>query len=300
MQAILDDKHIYTFNPTMKPALSIKAPETVVFTTIDAFGGQITSEETNLEGFDPTRINAATGPVSVSRAEPGDTLVVHIQRIDLPNQGAIVTGKGLGVLGHGMANTAVKILPIEGDDVCFNDLRLAVAPMIGVIGVSPERETYPTRTAHRHGGNLDTKEIGEGSTVYLPVFQPGAMLAMGDVHAVMGDGEVCVSASEVSSQVTVHITVITGQQLTWPVVETEDGFYILVSLPSLDEAILNATTEAVTLLQRVLHLSFEEAYMLASLAVDIRISQLVNPNKTAKAFIPKTLVGEGAFQRARV
>lgn len=282
----------------MKPALSVEAPETVVFTTIDAFGGQITSENDDLEGFDPTHVNAATGPVFIPGAKPGDTLVVQVRRINLPKEGVIVTGEGLGILGEEMKDRAVKILPIEGEEVYFNDLRLAVSPMIGVIGVAPETGIYPTRTAHRHGGNLDTKEIGEGSSVYLPVFQTGAMLAMGDVHAVMRDGEVCVSASEVSSQVTVEITVAAGQQQNWPVVENDEGFHILVSLPSVDEAFPEATREAVAFLRKVLKLTSEEAYMLASLAIDVRVSQLVNPNRTAKAFIPKKLVGEGAFWRA--
>ena len=137
---------------------------------------------------------------------------------------------------------------------------------------------------------MDTKEIGVGSTVYLPVFQAGAMLAMGDVHAVMGDGEVCVSACEVAAQITVQVDRIEGRCLHWPMVETDSAVHILVSLPTIAEALSEATRQAVAFLQKVRGLSKEEAYMLASLAVDIGISQLVDPNKTAKASIPKSIL----------
>lgn len=289
MKAISRDHHIYAFSPKMKPGLSIEAPETVVFETADAMGGQVQTEQDQLFSVDFSKINPATGPVSIKGAQPGDTLVVQVQGIELPQQGVIVTGPGMGVLGDEMKTHATKILPIKNGFVRFDNLLLPVAPMIGVIGVATETEAFPTGTAHRHGGNMDTKEIGEGATVYLPVFQRGAMLAMGDVHAVMGDGEVCVSACEVPSRITVEIDVIKGKAMKWPVVETKDGMYILVSLPTIEQALREATREAAAFLGERQELSLEEATMLASLAVDIRISQLVDPNKTAKAFVPKAL-----------
>jgi len=289
MKAISHDHHIYAFAPKMKPGLSIEAPETVVFETADAMGGQIQTEQDQLFSVDFSKINPATGPVSIKGAQPGDTLVVQVQGIELPEQGVIVTGPGMGVLGDEMKTHTTKILPIKNGFVQFDNLLLPVAPMIGVIGVATETEAFPTGTAHHHGGNMDTKEIGEGATVYLPVFQRGAMLAMGDVHAVMGDGEVCVSACEVPSRITVEIDVIKGKAMKWPVVETKDGIYILVSLPTIEEALVEVTREAAGFLSERQQLSFEEATMLASLAVDIRISQLVDPNKTAKAFVPTAL-----------
>ena len=295
MKAISRDHHIYTFSPTMKPALSIEAPETVVFETTDALGEQIQTEHDRLFSVDFSKINPATGPVSIKGARPGDTLVVQVQGIELPQRGVIVTGPGMGVLGDELKTHATKLLPIENGFVQFDSLALPVEPMIGVIGVATDTEAFPTGTAHRHGGNMDTKEIGTGATVYLPVFRRGAMLAMGDVHAVMGDGEVGVSACEVSSRITVEIDVIKGKAMKWPVVETEDGIYILVSLPTIEQALIEATREAAAFLSDKHRLSLEEATMLASLAVDIRISQLVDPNKTAKAFIPKVLFGGRIF-----
>lgn len=290
MKTIPSNRHIYAFAPDLAPVETIALGESVCFDALDALGGQVRTETDILSGLDFDRINPATGPVRIEGVEPGDTLVIQVVSVDMENQGAIVTGPGLGVLADEIENHATRILPIRNGIVHFGDLALAAKPMIGVIGVASESGSYPTGTAHRHGGNMDTKEIGIGTTVYLPVFQDGAMLAMGDVHAVMGDGEVCVSACEVAARITVQVDRVNGRCPQWPMVETETAVHILVSLPTVEEALVEATRQAVALLQRARGLSKEEAYMLASLAVDIGISQLVDPNKTAKASIPKSVL----------
>lgn len=290
MKTISSSQHIYAFHPDLKPTATINTGDVVCFDALDALGGQVRVETDILAGLDFNRVNPATGPVQIEGVLPGDTLIVRIDAIDMEDQGAIVTGPGLGVLGDEIEHHATRILPIRDASVYFGELALVARPMIGVIGVAPATDSFPTGTAHRHGGNMDTKEIGVGSTVYLPVFQNGAMLAMGDVHAVMGDGEVCVSACEVSAQISVQCERLEGRCLDWPMVETDDAVHILVSLPTIEEALVEATRQAVTFLQAARVLGKEEAYMLASLAVDIGVSQLVDPNKTAKASIPKSIL----------
>lgn len=113
-----------------------------------------------------------TGPLSIEGAIPGDTLDIHIQKIELPERGAIVTGEGMGVLGDEVEGHTTKILPIRDGYIHFDDLKLPVSPMIGAIGVATGGEAFPTGSAHQHGGNMDTKEIREGATLYLHVFQP--------------------------------------------------------------------------------------------------------------------------------
>ena len=295
MKHIQADHYVYVFAPKMAAVETIDIPSELVFETIDALGGQTTSPQDRLTELDFSRVNPATGPVFIEGVKAGDTLIVRIKRIELPETGVIITGPGMGVLGDELTEYATKILPIRDGSVQFNDLQLPLAPMIGVIGVASESESYPTGTAHRHGGNMDTKEIGEGTTLYLPVFQEGGLLALGDVHAVMGDGEVCVSGCEISASVTVGLDIIKGRQMNWPVISTDEGIYIIVSLPTIDAALKEATREAVLFLKRKQQISCEEAAMLASLAVDVKISQLVDPNKTAKAFIPRMLAGVNPF-----
>jgi amidase len=292
MKTIPVDLQVYAFSDGMAAAVHAAPGERLVFEAQDALGGQVKTADDVLTELDFSRINPATGPVFVDGAEPGDTLVVRVVSIEPADVGAIVTGPGMGVLGDETPRHATRILPVEDGAVVFDDLRLPARPMIGVIGVAPSEGSYPTGTAHRHGGNMDTKEIVEGCTVYFPVAQAGALLALGDVHAVMGDGEVCVSACEVDARITVEIDVIKGRTAEWPIVELDDAVYVLVSLPTIQEALEEATRQAVKLLQAGRGLSHEDAYMLASLAVDIGVSQLVDPNKTAKARIPTAVLGK--------
>jgi len=290
MKTMPSQQHIYAFKSDLQAVETVALGSTVCFDALDALGGQVRSEADVLSGLDFDRVNPATGPLAIDGVDPGDTLVVRIHSIDMEAQGAIVTGPGLGVLGDEISEHRTRILPIRNGQVWFADLALEASPMVGVMGVAPATGSYPTGTAHRHGGNMDTKEIGVAATIYFPVFQSGGLLAMGDVHAVMGDGEVCVSACEVAARITVQVDRIVGRSIAWPMVETADAVHILVSLPTIEEALVEATRQAVDLLQRVQSLRKEDAVMLASLAVDIGISQLVDPNKTAKATIPKTIL----------
>ena len=285
------DRQVYAFSDGMVAAAYAAPGETLVFEAQDAFGGQVKTANDILAGLDFTRINPATGPVFVNGAEPGDTLVVRVVSIEPADSGAIVTGPGLGVLGNEIERHATRILSVEDGAVVFDGLRLPVRPMIGVMGVAPSDGVYPTGTAYRHGGNMDTKEIAEGCTVYFPVAQSGALLALGDVHAVMGDGEVCVSACEVDARVTLETDVIKERHADWPIVEIDGSVYVLVSLPTIQEALEEATRQAVKLLGMARSLSYEDAYMLASLTVDVGVSQLVDPNKTAKARISTDVLG---------
>lgn len=289
MRIVSRNDVIYAFSPHMKPSLSVRAGETVQFETLDALGGQVQNEK-DVMNLDFSKVNPATGPVFVEGAKAGKTLIVEIVDIRISSdRGVIVAEEGFGVLKNVVKGFRAKILPIRDGNVLFSDLSIPIKPMIGVIGVAPREEEFPTGTAHRHGGNMDTKEITIGSKLYLPIFQEGALLALGDVHAVMGDGEVCVSACEVPAIVTVRVDVL-DRTIEWPMVETDQDLYVLVSLPSLEKACEEATRVAVRLLSEARKLSFEDAYMLASLIVDVGISQLVDPNLTAKVRIPKSFL----------
>ena len=281
---------IYAFSENLTAVASVIPGTRVVFETLDALGGQVRSEEDFLSELDFNRVNPATGPVRIEGVEPGDTLVVRVIAIETAPTGVTVTGPGMGFLGDHAHAPATKVLPIRDGGVAFEELVLPAVPMIGVLGVAPHEGSFPTGTAHRHGGNMDTKEIGAGTSVYLPVGQSGALLAVGDVHAVMGDGEICVSGCETAARVTVEVDRIPGRSPHWPVLLTEEAAYILVSLPTIEEALREASLQGVRMIQRARESSFESAYMLASLAMDVCVSQLVDPNKTAKARIPRSIL----------
>lgn len=282
---------IYAMDKNNKPALTVKSGTQVEIDTFDCFQDQIQSEQTTFNAIDWNQINPATGPVYVEEAQPGDILKVTIDNIELGSQGVMVVGPELGVMGHRLDKFEVKIIPVKDDKAIFNEkIALPLNPMIGVIGVAPEGEAVNNGTPGAHGGNMDTKLITTGATLYFPVFQPGALFALGDLHAAMGDGEISVSGIEIPAKVKVTLEVIKGQSINHPILENEEGIATLVSKKLLDEAANVAVEEMIDLLQPQTDLSLAEFTMLMSAAGQAQISQIVDPLKTARFFVPRSIL----------
>ena len=165
-------------------------------------------------------------------------------------------------------------------------LRIPLRPMIGVIGVAPSDTDgpCPTNTPNKHGGNMDTHDIRKGSTLYLSVRQEGALFALGDCHALMGDGEVCFTGVEVPAKVTVRLSVVKNTVSTWPILETETSTMIIASATTLEEATQKSVSQTVDALAKVFDCMWEEAYILASIVVDVRISQVVDPKDRSHCY----------------
>ena len=283
MRTIRRENAVYAMNAQNTPVARAQDGDTLVFETADCFGGQIAKESDQLGALDWSRINPATGPVFVEGAMPGDTLKVEILSIVVAEQAAMVEAPGEGITGVAAQEENTKILPIENGFARFNTaLKLPLCPMIGVIGTAPADESIPTGTPSFHGGNMDCKRIGEGAALYLPVNVEGALLAMGDLHAVMGDGEVCVCGAEIAGEVTVRVSVVKGQPLPLPFLVTREHAMAIYSAEGLDAAAEGATLRMRAFLKEQVGLSAHEAGMLLSLAGDLRICQAVDPNKTCR------------------
>ena len=283
MLTIKRDTVVYAMSPDNVPAACVNSGDTLAFETLDCFSGQIAKPEDKLGTLDWSRINPATGPVYVEGAQPGDTLKVEILRIDLAPQAAIVEMPDGGITGLAAQEENVKLLPVQNGLVKLNEqITLPVKAMIGVIGTAPAEGAIATGTPDAHGGNMDCKRIGEGATLYLPVNVPGALLAMGDLHAVMGDGEVCVCGAEIAGVITVRVTVVQGANLPLPFLVTEDAAMAIHSAPGLDAAAEGATLRMRTFLIDQVKMLPHEAGMMLSLAGDLRICQAVDPNKTCR------------------
>jgi len=284
----------------MRPIERVKPGEVFKVETNDCFFRQIEKEDQLVTEVDFSRINPATGPIYIEGAQSGDILKVKILEIKLPEKGVIVTVPGEGILGDIVKEARTNIVEIKNGFCYLKGVKIPANPMIGVIGVAPSEEEgeYPTGSPWKHGGNMDTKDVTESSTLYFRVSQEGALLALGDCHAVMGDGEVCVAGCEINSEVMLKVDVIKSKEINWPIVETNDSMMIVVSGKNLEEASKEATRTAVEYLMKGLNLSWDDAYMLASLVVDLKISQLVDPNKTVRAVIPKNILSvEKLFEK---
>jgi amidase len=279
---------IYAFSKDNPPIKRVQSGEQLTIETYDCFQNQIRSNDTEINTIDWDQINPATGPIYVETASPGDILSVKIDRITLGNEGVMTVGPDLGVMGHRLQKFEAKMIPIENGKAIFNDrLHIPLNPMIGVIGVAPEGEPVSCGTPGPHGGNMDTKLITEGATLYFPVFTEGALFALGDLHAAMGDGEVGVSGIEIPAEVTVTLTVIKGHSINNPLLLSDEGIATIVSAPTLDEASKKAVEEMIDLLLPHTDLPINHLTMLMSAVGQAQISQIVDPLLTARFFVPK-------------
>ena len=292
MKNISGEKVIYNFSYDMEPIAKISPGETITIERNDCFFQQIFNEDQVLNEIDYDRLNPATGPIYVEGAEEGDLLQVKILSIDVKSKGVAAVVSGEGVLGKKVKNPIIKVINIDKNYAYFNDIKIPIDPMIGVIGVAPGKDdgTWATDSPWKHGGNMDTTDIKTGSTLYLPIRKEGALLALGDCHAIMGDGEICFTGLEVPANVTLEINLIKNKPIIWPMVETDTHTMIITSADTVDEAIYEATDRAVSFIEDSLNLTWEEAYMLTSLTVDIKISQLVDPKITVRAAIPNHIL----------
>lgn len=282
------DHIIYHFSKEQVPALRVTPPIALNVETLDCFSGQLCNPDDKIEQLDWERVNPATGPIFVEGAEPGDTLKITINHIDLDEKGIVCCLENEGVLGHMIQGTHLRIAPITGNSVKYLDFEIPVKKMIGVIGVAPAEGAINTGTPGPHGGNMDTIMITEGSSVYFPVFVPGALFALGDCHGAMGDGEIGVSGLEVPAQVNLSIELIKGKAPKYPMLADNENFAVIVSRPTVDEAISLATELMCSFLEeRMPAYSRPEIIMLMSLVGDVRISQVVDPEKTVRFVFPR-------------
>lgn len=275
VETLTCNKIIYAFSKENEPVKYVDPGTTVEIETYDCFENQVQSVDDKIEKIDWNRINPATGPIFVNGAQPGDILKVTINRLELADQGVIATGPGLGVMGHRINEFMAKIIPIENGQAIFNDkVKIPLNPMVGVIGVAPEGEPIPCGTPGAHGGNMDTKLIAEGATIYFPVFAKGALFALGDFHAAMGDGEVGGAGIEIPGKATVTFDVLKSGALRYPLLVNGEGIAFIVTAETIDEAVRVAAQEAIDFLLPFSDMSLAEMTTLMSAVGQTQISQI--------------------------
>lgn len=291
-----DSKTLFSFDKDLEPVLKVPSGETVRIRTKDCFGNQLQGPKDQLSEIDWEAINPATGPIYVEGAVAGGTLKVHIDNIELDAQTSSCTGKDEGVCGDRFSDWATHFCKVEDGKVVWDErLSIPVAPMIGVIGVAPEGEPVNCGTPGKHGGNMDNTAIAAGATLYFPVAVDGALFGCGDMHAVMGDGEVSVSGAEVAGYATVTLTALPELSVPNPLIENDTHFGIIVSAESLDKAAELAVQQMVDLLASRTNESEADLVMLLSLVADVRICQMVDPEKTVRFMVPKYVLDAIGF-----
>ncbi|KGF22710.1 acetamidase/formamidase family protein [Corynebacterium tuscaniense] len=290
MHSIDSHKCILTMSPDQEPRLHIENGDQVTVQTMDCFSNTITDESQLFSTVGWDKVNPATGPIAINGAKPGDTLKVEILSIEIGDHATMTTHPDFGAL-PGTVEERTRIIPIRDGKAHFSeDIAIELRPMIGVIGTSPATDSVPTGEPRQHGGNMDTKEIVAGSTLYLPVEVEGANLSLGDVHAVMGDSEVAVCGAEIAAEVRIRVTVLDGRPLPLPFLDSGDAVYTISSEIELMDAVKESTRMMRDWLSDVSPLDPTDSLMLLSLTGDTQISQIVDPRMTARFRLPKTIL----------
>lgn len=191
------DKAFYGFSPDLEPAMTIAQGEEITIETLDCFSGQLKMTTDTLETLDWSTTNPASGPVYIEGALPGDILRIDLHEVKVTGQSVMVTIPGTGGLGDNITDMETSILENTEDAVIFKGkVTIPQKPMLGVIGVAPATGTIPNSTPGLHGGNMDCTLVTTGSTLYFTVGVEGALFGCGDMHAVMGDGEIVICGAE--------------------------------------------------------------------------------------------------------
>ena len=221
--------------------------------------------------------NPATGPIAVVGAEPGQALRFTI--VD-------IAPESVGYVAASSAGTWRSVEIASGEAVFERSIRIPLAPMVGVLGVAPERGRWKTMACGPFGGNLDTNDVAPGATVLLPVFQRGGLFVLGDVHAVMGDGEIGGQGLEVAAQVTLRVDVEPHPLSPGIYLYRNDEIMTVGTAESLDEACERAARAMVALIERAGVLDEFSATKFLGLAGQLRVGQRCCRTKSARVAVP--------------
>jgi len=296
------------FDASLKPVLTIDSGDVVRLETAtgnprwfeklgvpkDKIPAELYEVFQGVEG-DGRGDHTLNGPIAIRGAEPGDMLEIRIRSVDvrLPIAGqGFVPNRGLLPNEFPYEKGRVTWIDVERKVVQFAPgIEFPARPFWGVIGVAPPAAMGRVSSGPPNvfGGNLDNRDLGSGSTLYLPVHVPGALLSIGDGHAMQGYGEVSLSAVETSLKGEIQVVLHKGHRLRWPRAETATHYITMGLDPDLNEAARIATREMLDFLVETKGISREEAYLLASAAMDLVVTQVVDVTKGIHAMIPKTI-----------
>ena len=289
---VISSEHYHpAFDRNIAPAAYAHSGATALFHCRDCYNRTMHTDRMNREDMRITCANPATGPLFVEEAKAGDILKVDILEILPDTRGCMRVRPGSGA--YEIDQSICRVFPVDPGamTVDFEGVTIPLRPMIGVIGTAPAGNPVDTETPAEHGGNLDIKEMTAGTTLYLPVNVDGALLSIGDIHGLQGDGESAICGLEMNGVVTVRVTVLKNRaDIPTPFLVTATHYITTAAHPSLDVCSVAAARKMHRFLMAHTVLDNPHAAMLLSLKGDLRISQIVNPSKGCLMAFPKGIV----------
>lgn len=303
--------HFGGFSPDLPPALTVNSGDRI---WVETFTGVPVYKEAPPEFLPPALLDICenlpperrtgtgphllTGPICLPAAQPGDVLEIRLEQIEpiLP-VGYTLIRPGAGALPEIFADRTLRFIPVDQQTQTIefpagSGIRLPLKPFFGILGVASQERDRSSIPPGDYGGNLDNRWLRPPCRLFLPVYLPGAMLSVGDGHGLQGDGEVCLTALEISMAGVIQLHRRTDlSALPVPLAETETAWITMGFGETLDEAFESALKRMIAFLQTTLGLAAEEAYMLCSLGVDFNITQVVNrPRRGVHGILPKAIL----------
>ena len=292
----------YVFNPYREPIARVKPNERVTIHTDDAFESRITKKEDLPSRALATAkfLNPQTGPIYVEGADPGDSLAVRIESI-VPTRDfavSVLIPYFGGLTSTNLTRTLQEPLPervwiwdlVDGGDNLVNEelgVKLPWEPFLGTLAVAPDLEAITALAPGPFGGNMDVPDVKPGNTVYLPVWNSGALVYTGDCHARQGQGELCGVAMEITSKVTVVFEVIKDKAIEWPRIESDEAIMVVGSARPMEDAARIANTELILWLEQEYGYDRWDAYQLLTQAGGLYVGNMVDTTYSLVASIEK-------------
>jgi acetamidase/formamidase len=291
---------------SIEPIATVGSGDVVEFDALDASCGQLTQRSTldDLAALDFARVDQVNGPIAIDGADPGDTLEIELLDFQPADWGWTASIPGFGLLAEDFPDPCLRITRLGGGPAEFlPGVRIPLAPFCGELGVAPPTEgAHSTIPPDVYGGNMDTRHLTAGTKLYLPVFVPGARFSLGDGHAAQGDGEVCGTAIETPMRARLRLTVRKDIHVTAPEFQTPGPlaqstntgpYYATDGVgPDLMVAARDAVRRMIDYLGRVHGLAPIDAYLLCSVAADLKISEVVDaPNWIVTTYFPLSVFG---------
>ncbi|TDL78101.1 acetamidase [Palleronia sediminis] len=300
--------HHHGWDRSIPPAETVAPGSRLHFKCLDSSGGQFTRDSTTADvpGLDFGKINPVTGPVHVDGAEPGDVLKITMEAFHPSGFGWTANIPGFGLLADQFTEPHLKIWDYDPDTLApalFSDIaQVPLKPFAGTIGLAPaEPGLHSVVPPRRMGGNLDIRDLAAGTVLYLPVEVEGALFSIGDTHAAQGDGEVCGTAIESPMDVEVTLDLVKQEKLAFPRFTTPGpvtrhldakGYEVTTGIgPDMMAGARDAVAAMVDLLSARHGMAPEDAYLLCSVAGDLRISEIVDmPNWVVSFYFPRVVL----------
>ena len=302
---VVPQDYSYVFNPYREPIARVKPGERVTIHTDDAFESRITKKEDLPSRALATAkfLNPQTGPIYVEGAEPDDTLAVRVESIEPTRDFAVsvlIPYFG-GLTSTNLTRTLQEPLPervwiwdlVDGGKNLVNEelgVKLPWEPFLGTLAVAPDLEAITALAPGPFGGNMDVPDVKPGNTVYLPVWNEGALVYTGDCHARQGQGELCGVAMEITSKVTVVFEVIKDKKIEWPRIESDEAIMVVGSARPMEDAARIANTELILWLEHEYGYDRWDAYQLLTQAGGLYVGNMVDTTYSLVASVDKNLL----------